>query len=148
MFPDIEQTETEDRAAVEALFGGIVAYNDSKTGLSAPALPLGLLIRDPQTRVVNGGLWAVSYYDWMFIQFLVLPESLRGQGLGTELIGRAEAVARERGCCGIWLDSFSFQAPGFYEKLGFSRFGVIDQYPEGHSRVFLSKRLDPAGAAA
>ena len=67
---------------------------------------------------------------------------MRGAGLGRQLLQRAEAIARERGCHGLWLDTFSFQARGFYEKLGFSLFGEIEDYPPGHSRFFLRKRLD------
>ena len=53
----------------------------------------------------------------------------------------AEEVARERGCIGMWLDTFSFQARGFYVKPGFTVFGTIDDYPIGHRRFYLSKRL-------
>jgi len=54
---------------------------------------------------------------------------------------RAEAEARARGCIGIWLNTFSFQARGFYEKLGFTLIGQIDDYPVGHQRFFLQKRF-------
>jgi ribosomal protein S18 acetylase RimI-like enzyme len=57
------------------------------------------------------------------------------------LMREAEAVARENGCTGIWLDTFSFQAPGFYEKLGYTVFGTLADYPPGHSRFFLHKTL-------
>ena len=54
---------------------------------------------------------------------------------------RAEALARERGCIGIWLNTFEFQARGFYEKLGFTRFGHIDDFPAGQTNHFMRKRL-------
>ena len=54
---------------------------------------------------------------------------------------RAEEVAREHGCVGIWLDTFTFQAPGFYQKLGYTVFGEISNYPPGSSRFFLHKHL-------
>jgi len=53
----------------------------------------------------------------------------------------AEQEADRRGCIGVWVDTHSFQAPGFYERLGYSPFGVIEDYPPGHSRLFLQKRL-------
>ncbi len=53
----------------------------------------------------------------------------------------AEHEARQRGLVGIWLDTFSFQAPVFYEKLGFKEFGQITNFPPGHSRTFYVKRL-------
>jgi GNAT superfamily N-acetyltransferase len=87
----------------------------------------------------------MSYYRWLFVELLFVPASMRGQGLGTELMRQAESVARARGCHGIWLDTFSFQAPDFYERLGFDRFGTIDAYPLQHSRLFFQKRLEPLG---
>jgi ribosomal protein S18 acetylase RimI-like enzyme len=74
-----------------------------------------------------------------------VPEAQRGAGIGRELMRRAEAEAVERGCLGAWLDTFSFQAPGFYERLGYSIFGRIDDYPPGHSRFFMRKSLAPHG---
>ena len=54
------------------------------------------------------------------------------------------ARAFERGCHSAWVETFSFQAPGFYRKLGYEPFGELD-YPPGHKRIFLHKRL--AGGA-
>jgi ribosomal protein S18 acetylase RimI-like enzyme len=54
----------------------------------------------------------------------------------------AEAEARRRGLTGIWLDTWTFQAPGFYRKLGFAEVGRIPNYPPGHDRIFFMKRLD------
>jgi GNAT superfamily N-acetyltransferase len=123
----------------------IEQYNDAITRLPEPGLPLALALRDPVSGAVSGGLWAISYYGWLFVELLVLPEAVRGQGLGTRLMREAERVARERGCVGVWLDTFTFQARGFYEKLGYTVFGQIDDYPPGHSRFWLQKRLDRSG---
>jgi GNAT superfamily N-acetyltransferase len=65
---------------------------------------------------------------------------LRGKGIGRELMRRAEALARERGCHSAWLDTFSFQSRRFYEKLGYEEFGRLD-YPPDHQRHFMRKRL-------
>ena len=72
---------------------------------------------------------------------LHVPEALRGQGIGSELMRRAESFCREQGLAGIWLDTFHFQARPFYEKLGFTVFGTIEDHPAGSRRYFLSKRL-------
>jgi GNAT superfamily N-acetyltransferase len=79
----------------------------------------------------------------LFIRYLWVSDSLRGRGIGRELMAGAEAHALERGCHSAWLDTFSFQAPGFYPRLGYTVFGELD-YPPGHKRIFLQKRL--AGA--
>jgi GNAT superfamily N-acetyltransferase len=56
-------------------------------------------------------------------------------------MARAETWSRERGLAGMWLDTFAFQARPFYEKLGFSVFGEIENHPRGSSRFFLQKRF-------
>ena len=83
---------------------------------------------------------------WLFIRYLWVSEALRGKGIGRKLMADAEARALERGCHSAWVDTFSFQAPGFYPKLGYTVFGELD-YPPGHKRIFLQKRLG-AGARA
>src|ERR1700722_18293136 len=77
---------------------------------------------------------------WLFIRYLWVSEALRGKGIGRELMAGAEGRARERGCHSAYVDTFSFQGPGFYPKLGYQVFGELD-YPPGHKRIFLRKRL-------
>jgi GNAT superfamily N-acetyltransferase len=106
-------------------------------------LEWAIFMTDPATgRQNGGGATGYAVYDWAYIQFFTVPAELRGQGLGRELMERVESWARERGLTGIFLDTFEFQARGFYEKLGFSVFGTIEDHPKGQSRFFLKKRLD------
>ena len=74
---------------------------------------------------------------------MFVPEPLRGAGLGRKLMLEAEAVARERGLTGLWVDTFSFQALGFYQGLGYSVFGELTGMAGGMSRYWLEKRLAP-----
>lgn len=141
---DITLSEDPGDVGRHALLGLIDRYNDAQTGLPEPARPLALLLRDPATGAIRGGLRGISYYGWLFVELLVLAEELRGQGLGTKLMLAAEQEARRRGLHGIWLDTFSFQARPFYERLGYGVFGRIDDYPPGHCRYYMSKRLDEA----
>jgi GNAT superfamily N-acetyltransferase len=128
----------ESRAGI---VDGLVAFNRAQTGVTGPLVTFGLVLKHPETDAVDGGLTARIALDWMFVELLFVPERLRGTGVGRELMERAEALAREQGCKGIWLDTFSFQAPGFYQKLGYSIFGEIANFPAGHSRFFLHKHL-------
>jgi GNAT superfamily N-acetyltransferase len=80
-------------------------------------------------------------YDWLFIELLFVPESLRRRGVGTELMQRAETEAVARGCHSAWLDTFEFQSRGFYERLGYALFGELRDYPNGSARYFLKKAL-------
>lgn len=77
----------------------------------------------------------------MSIELIAVPEQHRGEGYGTKLMDLAEEVARANNCVGIWLDTFEFQARGFYEKLGFELFGELPNHPKGHKRFFLHKCL-------
>jgi GNAT superfamily N-acetyltransferase len=116
-------------------------YNDERTGIPDPIAPLALLLREPGGELILGGLWGVSYWRWLFVEQLFVPETHRGQGLGTSLLQQAEAKARERDCIGIWLLSFSFQAPDFYRRHGYQSFGSIEAYPPGHTCTYFAKRL-------
>ena len=133
------ELQPESRAAI---VNGLIAFNRSQTpDFTGPMATIGLTLTDPETGAVDGGLTARITFSRMFVEWLFVPERLRGQGFGRKLMERAEAVAREHGCVGIWLDTYSFQAPEFYKKLGFSVFGEIADYPPGSSRYFLHKQL-------
>jgi GNAT superfamily N-acetyltransferase len=136
---DITVTDEPGQAAYDAILAGLVAFNDRLAGPSGHRL-LAVLARDAQGKVL-GGLWGGTGWQWLYVYLFWLPEELRGAGLGRELLGRAEAEARRRGCRNVWLDTFSFQARGFYEKLGYSVFGTLEGYPPGHRRFFLQKAL-------
>ena len=101
---------------------------------------VALLIRGLNGETV-GGLWARAAYDWLFIEYLAIPAESRRTGIGRDLMQRAEQIALDQGCIGVWLDTFAFQARPFYEKLGYKCFGQIDDHPRGSVRYFLQKRL-------
>ena len=123
----------------EAIAAPLRAYNLSKVD-SIQIIPLAIALRDADGQII-GGLWGETALDWLHVDLLSVPESLRGQDVGSALMQRAEAIARERGCVGAWLDTFAFQARGFYEKLGYSVFGEIADHPLGSARYFLRKRF-------
>ena len=137
--PTIHETASPDPADRAAVLAALLSYNRS-AGAHDEAVPLALLLRD-DAGAVEGGLWARSVFDWLFVELLVVPERLRGHGVGTRLMRRAEAVALERGCAGVWLDTFSFQARPFYERLGYTVFGTLEDHPRGGRRHFLARRL-------
>ena len=83
-----------------------------------------------------------TYCGWLFVKYLWVSDGLRSRGVGRELMARAEDRARERGCHSAWMETFSFQARGFYEKLGYEEFGRLD-YPPDHHKHFMRKRLAP-----
>jgi GNAT superfamily N-acetyltransferase len=137
----IDIDENPDPAVRDAIVKPLRAFNESKVG-PIKIEPLAITLRDPESGEVTGGLWGHSVVGWLYVDLLVVPKAFRGQGLGTELLARAEDIARKRGCIGMWLHTATFQAPAFYEKLGFTAFGTIADYPLGHATVYYMKRLD------
>ena len=116
----------------------LYAYNNSR--VDGTDGNLGILLKNEDGETA-GGLVARWYYGWIFIELLFVPEAERGKDYGTALVLEAERFAVSRGCTGAWLDTFGFQARGFYEKLGYAVFGELPDYPIGHKRFFLQKRL-------
>ena len=139
MAHEIVVTDAPGQAAYDAILAGIVAYNDSRAEPGGHRL-LAVLVKDEAGKVI-GGLWGTTGWRWLFVHLFWLPETLRGAGLGRDLLRRAEAEAMARGCGNVWLDTFSFQARGFYEKLGYRVFATLEDYPPGHRRYFMQKRL-------
>ena len=125
-------------ADTDVLAFGLEAYNEGRWPQHPPWRPLAIFLRD-ETQIV-AGLAGETYCGWLFVKNLWVSEGLRGRGVGRELMVRAEVLARERGCHSAHLDTFSFQARGFYEKLGYEEFGRLD-YPLGHHKHFMRKRL-------
>ncbi len=130
-----DEGRSEDR---DAILAGLMDYN-RRNAPPANFKMLGLLLKSAGQ--VIGGLWGRSAYDWLFIELLFVPEHLRGNGLGRKLMERAEDIARERRCTGVWLDTFSFQALPFYQNLGYAIFGELKDHPRGISQYWLQKRL-------
>ncbi len=130
-------TDSNDEAIRKAILVPLAAYNESHTGPNEYRA-LAVILRDEADTVV-GGICGATCYGWFSIQLLVVPENLRGRGIGKELMLQAEREALSRGCHSAWLDTYEFQARGFYEKLGYVRFGELQNYPTGFSRFFFTK---------
>jgi GNAT superfamily N-acetyltransferase len=139
MNPKITLTDKPDAAAAKALSQFLGQFNDDRSGWAFDYRPLAILITDTETNDVLGGLWGGTMYGFLHIDLLFVPEAMRGSGTGRTLMSQAEDEAIRRECRGVWLDTFSFQARGFYEKLGYTVFGEIENHPPGHSRFFLRK---------
>jgi GNAT superfamily N-acetyltransferase len=133
---DVEDAPAE--GDVEVLPNGLEAFNESRWPGHQQWKPLAVFARDGEAIVA--GLAGETYSGWLFIKYLWVSDALRRKGVGRELIAAAEHRAAERGCHSAWVDTFSFQAPGFYQKLGYAPFGELD-YPPDFRRIFLRKRL-------
>jgi GNAT superfamily N-acetyltransferase len=137
---EIIVTAVIDRSAEQVIADGLHAFNDDVTGYGDRA-PLAVLVRDAATGEVLGGALGRSSLGLLFLELFHLPKSLRGQGLGSAVLQAFEAEGARRGCRSAVLYTISFQAPEFYERHGWRRFGDVPCDPPGTSRVFMMKEL-------
>jgi ribosomal protein S18 acetylase RimI-like enzyme len=136
----VEFTDTPDERDEAFIIAQTRAYNAAFTDEDVRSLCV--FIRDDEERVI-GGVTAKTYWEYLEIQFLWVHEDHRDGGLGSKLIVAAEAEAWSRGCKHAFLDTLSFQALGFYRKLGYSEFGRLSEFSGRHERHFLRKVLAP-----
>jgi len=132
--------ENPSEADIRTIREGLRAFNR----LHAPDdahRELVLFLRGPDGSLA-GGLLGDTYWGWLHVGILWLEERVRRQGYGSRLLAAAEEEARRRGCRHAHVDTMSFQSLPFYEKHGYRVWGVLEDLPEGHKRLFLSKRLD------
>ncbi len=125
---------------IRALVMGLDAFGRERTGILDGKL-LGIFVRAPDGSA-RGGAFGWTWGETCYIRYLYLPADLRGRGEGTRIMRTVEQEARSRGCRQIVLETHSFQAPGFYRKLGFEVIGRVEGYPQGHQYLTLAKRLD------
>src|SRR5262249_60652756 len=126
---------TADPSAASVIETGLNRYNEQRAGYW-DSRGLNVLVSDPETNEVFGGILGRTSLGLCFLDLVFLPEHLRGQDVGTRILTAAEEEARRRGFRAVVLYTISFQAPGFYEKRGYRAFGRIACDPPGTSRIF------------
>lgn len=97
-------------------------------------------------RLVGGAVAEIYSWNAVYLDVLWVEEAHRGRGLGRRLLAAVEEEAAGYRCTLIHLDTFDFQAKGFYLKCGYEVFGVLEGCPEGHCRYYLKKELKGEGA--
>jgi GNAT superfamily N-acetyltransferase len=137
--PRIVAEKSRSREVSELLWRGLIRYNRTQAGPLRYTRTV-LSVRDANGKIA-GGLILENYWKESYVELLWVSSKMRGRDLGTRLILEAEKRARRRGSKLLHLNTFSFQAPRFYEKLGFRRFGALHGSPEGASRYFYVKRI-------
>ncbi|HKU95758.1 MAG TPA: GNAT family N-acetyltransferase [Vineibacter sp.] len=137
--PTIVVTDSPEQRDVDVIGYGLAAYNDEQTGIN-DRRTLAVLVKDAAGNTL-GGISGRSSLGLLFLDLVWLPANLRGGGLGSRLLAKAEEEGRRRGCRSAVLYTISFQAPDFYRQHGWRVFGEIPCHPPGTSRIFMTKDL-------
>jgi GNAT superfamily N-acetyltransferase len=118
--------DVPDPEHVGQLVAGLTAYNTSQAG-PANHRPLAVFLHVNDR--IAGGADGYTHWRWLFVSHLWVDGTRRGQGAGRQVLAMMEDAARGRGCQAAWLDTYSFQARGFYQGLGYQQFGELRDYP-------------------
>lgn len=126
----------------QRIVDGINEYNFSKVpALSENWKPLEFIVKNEHGLEIAGVLGGIDCYLGLEINILWVKEEYRTKGLGSTLLKHMETVAVENGATIAVLDTFDFQAEGFYLKNGYKIIGEIKDYPKNYRRIYLTKKL-------
>lgn len=131
-----DQIQEQDQ---KAIFSGLLEYNLARIEDQHPQ-DLGIYVRN-ESGEITAGLIGSTHGNWLSVKYLWVSEILRGQRIGSQLLEAAEQTARERGCKYSFLDTFSFQAPEFYQKHGYREVFALEEYPVSGKRFYFTKTL-------
>ena len=135
----ITLTDSPDPADVDVVKQGLDAH-DASQGAAVDWVPLALFARDSDG-VIIAGLTASTYWEYLYVGRLWTDQRFRNMGIGSRLLADAEQEARRRGCHAVHLMTGSFNALPFYQKRGYTVFGVLTDMPTGHTQYFMTKSL-------
>ncbi len=135
-------TKQWDQADNQFIRRKLIDYNGSclPKETKNPFENVSFVLRNEKEESV-GGITGTIFWAHLHIDLLWVDERFRSKGYGLQLMEQMEAYARTQGCRLILLDTFSFQAPEFYKRLGFQVLGTVEDHPKGYQLYYLEKRL-------
>lgn len=138
---ELEITLEDDptNEAREAVHAGLRAFNVRHAG-EPDSSRIAVVARTPDGEIV-GGVFAEVHWRWLYINAVWVAGRHRGKGAGKRMLKLVEAEAVRRGCEAAGLDTFEFQARGFYERHGYVVYGVLEGFPPGSRKYYLRKQL-------
>jgi ribosomal protein S18 acetylase RimI-like enzyme len=124
---------------IDGILDSINRWNMDVTG-DRDYRQVAIFLRD-DAGVIRGGVTGGVWGGWLHVVALWVDEDLRGTGLGRRLVLAAEDEARAAGARHAFLETHTFQAPGFYEQLGYHAVAELEEYPPGASQLIMRKAL-------
>jgi len=126
-------------ADARRLYDEVRAFNGRATGLPKYR-SFAVFLRETDGALrggVEGGLWGNALH----VNVLWVDEALRGRGHASALMRAAEAHGRASGAKFAYVETLSFQARPFYEKLGYRVFGELPEIADGATMYFMARPL-------
>lgn len=139
---NVKVTDNIDQESYDRVVELLVEYNLSKTQQFKNEInkPIEIIVRNNNGEII-GGLYGRSIWGTLEIKTFVVKTENRNKGIGRKLIIEVEKEAKNRNCRFISLDTFSFQAPEFYEKFGFKKIGIESDFPKGFEKYYYRKEI-------
>lgn len=131
----ITYRDGEDRNLEKFIYTGLYAHMRAETGMEHAPFTITARRRD----TIIGGLTAYERNRRIYITFLYVSETMRGQGIGRDIMRAVEVEAQKRECLKIHVDSAGFQSPDFYTRLGYAQIGVIPGFFGEYDWFFFAK---------
>ena len=122
-------TENEIKHIREAL----AAFNKERVGDDGHTA-LHLVAYDEEGNLC-GGILGGTYWGWMYVDILWVREDCRRAGIGSELLSKAEAEARRRGCHHVHLDTMSWQRLIFTKNMATRSSAYCRTFPRGTKNI-------------
>ena len=135
----ITVTAAPTAAELETIGGKLAAFNEGDVG-PAERTPLAVVVRNDAGSIV-AGISGYTAWGWLYVQWLWVDDTVRGQGLAARMLALSEDEARTRGCHASYIDTFNPVALKIYERAGYIPFGQLQNFPKGRARTFLQKQL-------
>jgi len=138
-----------DPALEEELVDRLVEYNKSRSAVvrerfepaNLKSEPVHVFALGPDGMLGGCAGRVERVWHWLTVDTMWVDPSVRGEGIGTALLGSIEVEGRRRGCRWADVTTFDFQAPDFYRRCGYEQYGVKHDYPPGHANYFFRKDL-------
>ena len=101
----------------ECLTQRIGNHSLQKLGIAGKGDSVAFVAKDGDT--FAGGITVEVFYGLLHIKLLFVEDVYRKYGIGKKLMEEALNFGREMKCRQAFVETLSFQALGFYQKLGF-----------------------------
>ncbi len=140
---NIEITTNPNEIDAKTISNGIVNFNKKKVPDLEPneaEVKFFVFAKNEDAEVI-GGIRATCFWNTLHIELLWLSETCRGKGIGKQLVERTENFARKQNCEKVFVETTSWQAKPFYEKVGYQHIATINDRPKGHASHYLTKDL-------